>query len=65
MDSDHDGNIVLNEFMTTLIDWSQLQKDSAWQVGLQYKGGAVVLHVRGLRYCGSAVQSLGPCPGLV
>lgn len=32
IDSNNDGNIVLSEFMTTLIDWNQLQKDQGWQV---------------------------------
>ncbi|MEW5318664.1 MAG: hypothetical protein WDW38_009869 [Sanguina aurantia] len=31
IDSNNDGNIVLSEFMTTLIDWNQLQKDQGWQ----------------------------------
>eukprot|EP00195_Chlamydomonas_chlamydogama_P002656 CAMPEP_0202921416 /NCGR_PEP_ID=MMETSP1392-20130828/77385_1 /ASSEMBLY_ACC=CAM_ASM_000868 /TAXON_ID=225041 /ORGANISM="Chlamydomonas chlamydogama, Strain SAG 11-48b" /LENGTH=597 /DNA_ID=CAMNT_0049614987 /DNA_START=209 /DNA_END=2002 /DNA_ORIENTATION=+ len=36
MDSDHDGNIVLSEFMTTLIDWNQLQRSQKWQVYLEH-----------------------------
>lgn len=39
IDADHDGNIVMSEFLTTLIDWNQLQKEQKWQVrGCRHSG---------------------------
>lgn len=31
VDSDHDGSIELSEFITTLIDWNQMQQSKDWQ----------------------------------
>jgi calcium-dependent protein kinase len=32
VDANHDGTIAVNEFMTTLIDWNQMQALGEWQV---------------------------------
>ena len=32
VDANHDGSIAVNEFITTLIDWNQMQALGEWQV---------------------------------
>lgn len=32
VDSDRDGSIAPTEFMTTLLDWGQMQQSQSWQV---------------------------------
>ncbi len=32
MDADHDSNISMSEFLTTLIDWNRMQQEQSWQV---------------------------------
>ncbi|KAJ9512400.1 hypothetical protein QJQ45_012987 [Haematococcus lacustris] len=36
IDADNDGDIVLSEFMTTLLDWHQLQQEPSWQAYLDH-----------------------------
>ncbi len=40
VDLDHDGSVVLSEFMTTLIDWNLMQASQEWQVRCCLPGGA-------------------------
>lgn len=35
-DFDHDGNVSLSEFMTTLLDWDKLQRETRWQSFLDH-----------------------------
>ncbi len=32
VDFDHNGTVDLSEFITTLMDWDQVQSESGWQV---------------------------------
>eukprot|EP00197_Chlamydomonas_leiostraca_P016234 CAMPEP_0202862620 /NCGR_PEP_ID=MMETSP1391-20130828/3593_1 /ASSEMBLY_ACC=CAM_ASM_000867 /TAXON_ID=1034604 /ORGANISM="Chlamydomonas leiostraca, Strain SAG 11-49" /LENGTH=572 /DNA_ID=CAMNT_0049542175 /DNA_START=227 /DNA_END=1946 /DNA_ORIENTATION=- len=36
IDADHDGNIDMGEFLTTLLDWNSLQKEQNWQTYLDH-----------------------------
>lgn len=62
MDADHDNTISLSEFLTTLIDWNQLQKEHKWQVsahchaeGSWMTNSKIVTRVKGCRASTSTV----------
>lgn len=44
IDSNHDGDIDMSEFLTTLLDWNSLQKEQNWQVGGIGRGCTEGLH---------------------